>query len=165
MAAPKTLTATELGSVIGVSARRVQQLAKQGIFSKDGRSKYPLAASVKAYIDWKLKSEIERRDDATTADESVKIERARKLRLENEQTERSLVSMASAVGAVDAIVGPIRSELAGVPARVTNDVGKRRAIEDAINRVLQAIDRRLRKAGEALEAGRDPLQAGEEDDG
>jgi len=164
MAAPKTLTAVELGSVIGVSARRVQQLAAQGIFAKDGRSKYPLAASVKSYIDWKLKSEIERRDDATTADEAVKIERARKLRLENEQTERGLVPMASAVAAVDAIVGPLRSDLAGVPARVTDDVGERRAIEDAINKVLSGISDRLREAGEALRKGRDPLQTGDEDD-
>lgn len=164
MAAPKTMTAAELGSVIGVSARRVQQLAQQGIFEKDGRSKYPLAASVKSYIDHKLKSEIAKRDVVTTADEAVKIERARKLRLENEQTERSLVPMAAAVAAIDAIVGPVRSDLAGVPARVTDDVGERRAIEDAINTVLNGIADRLRKAGQALRSGRDPLQTGEEDD-
>ena len=165
MALPKTVSGAQLGSVLGLSARRVQQLGKQGVFRKSGRGQYTLAECVQGYIDWKLKSEIERRDDVTTADEQVKIERARKLRLENEQTERNLVPVSAAVAAIDVIVGPLKSDLSGVPARVTDDVAERRRIEDAINTVLTDIADRFGEACDALRSGRDPLSTDEEDDG
>jgi hypothetical protein len=45
-----TVTATEMGVVLGLTDRRVRQLAEEGVFDRVERGRYPLAASVQAYI-------------------------------------------------------------------------------------------------------------------
>lgn len=154
-----------LAQVLGVTERWVQQLEKQGVLTKTGRGRYDLAASVQAYIAFKVESEVARvTPEVTSPGERVKVERARKLQLENDERERRLVQMPDAVAALDAIVGPLRADLSGVPARVTDDVAERRRIEDAIDAALRGLADRFGKAGRALRAGRDPLAADDEDD-
>lgn len=154
-----------LAGVLGVTERWVQQLEKQGVLKKKGRSRYDLAASVQAYIKFKVESEVARAvPEQSNPGERVKAERARKLKLDNDEKERRLVQMPSAVAALDAIVGPLKADLAGVPARVTDDVALRRRIEDATDAVLRGLADRFAKAGRDLRAGRDPLSAGDEDD-
>lgn len=45
-----TLTASELGEVLNLTARRIRQYAEEGVFQRVGRNQYPLAANVQAYI-------------------------------------------------------------------------------------------------------------------
>lgn len=154
-----------LAGILGVSERWVQQLEKQGVLKKNGRSRYDLAASVQAYTKFKVESEVARAvPEESNPGERVKAERARKLKLDNDEKERRLVQMPSAVAALDAIVGPLKADLAGVSARVTDDVALRRRIEDATDAVLRGLADRFAKAGRDLRAGRDPLSAGDEDD-
>lgn len=154
-----------LAGVLGVTERWVQQLEKQGVLKKNGRSRYDLAASVQAYIKFKVESEVARVvPEDSSPGERVKVERARKLRLENDEKELRLVQTPDAIAALDAIVGPLKADLAGVPARVTDDVAERRRIEDAIDTVLRALANRFKEACRALRSGRDPLSAGDEDD-
>jgi phage terminase Nu1 subunit (DNA packaging protein) len=156
----------KLGDVLGVGERWVQQLEAQGVLRKSARGRYPLAASVQAYTKFKVDSEVARANpEETTPGERVKAERARKLKLENDERELHLVAMPSAVTALDVIVGPLKSGLAGVPARVTDDIALRRRIEDAIESVLWDLADRARKASVALRQGRDPYSAVEADDG
>lgn len=49
---PKTeVSPTELACVLGITARRIRQLAEDGLFEKSGAGKYNLSESVKAYIE------------------------------------------------------------------------------------------------------------------
>jgi len=154
-----------LAEVLGVTERWVQQLEKQGVLKKSGRGRYDLAASVQAYIKFKVESEVARAvPEESSPGERVKAERARKLKLENDEKEHRLVQTPDAVAALDAIVGPLRSDLAGVPARATDDVALRRRIEDAIDIVLRGLADRFKQAGAALRAGRDPLSSLDADD-
>lgn len=45
-----TVTARELGAVLGLTDRRVRQLAEGGAFPREGRGRYLLAACVQAYV-------------------------------------------------------------------------------------------------------------------
>lgn len=154
-----------LANVLGVTERWVQQLEKQGILKKTGRGRYDLAGSVQAYVAFKVESEVARAmPEESSPGERVKAERARKLKLENDEKELRLVQTPDAVAALDAVVGPLKADLAGVPARVTDNVAERRRIEDAIDTVLGGLSDRFKQAGAALRAGRDPLSSGEEDD-
>ncbi|WP_409560204.1 hypothetical protein [Hyphomicrobium sp. MC8b] len=160
------VSVTDLGKVLGVGERWVQQLDAQGILTKSARGRYPLAASVQAYTQFKVESEVARAiPEETSAGERVKAERARKLKLENDERELLLVAMPEALTALDVIVGPLKAGLAGVPARVTDDIAERRRIEDAIEVVLKDLAKRLEQAGDAMRQGRDPYSAVEAADG
>lgn len=155
-----------LGEVLGIGERWVQQLEAQGVLRKSARGRYPLATSVRAYTKFKVDSEVARAIlKETTPGERVKAERARKLKLENDERERQTVSMPDALIALDVIFGMIKAGFAGVPARVTDDVALRRRIEDGNEAVLRDLARRFRKASSAMREGRDPDAAVEEDDG
>lgn len=161
----ETVSVKVLANVLGITERWVQQLEKQGILEKVGRGRYNLAAAVQGYIAFKIESEVARAVPAETSPgELVKVERARKLRLENDERELRLVQTPDAVAALDAIVGPLMADLAGVPARATDDVALRRNVEDAIGSVLHGLADRFEKAGADLLAGRDPLSSADEDD-
>lgn len=161
----ETVSVRDLAKVLGVTERWVQQLEKQGVLVKVRRGQYNLAAAVQSYIAFKVESEVARAvPEETSPGERVKAERARKLKLENDEKELRLVQTPDAIAALDAIVGPLMTDLAGVPARVTDDVAMRRQIEDAIESVRRRLADRFEKAGADLLAGRDPLSADEEDD-
>jgi phage terminase Nu1 subunit (DNA packaging protein) len=160
------VSVSRLGEVLGIGERWVQQLEAQGVLRKSARGRYPLAASVQAYTQFKVDSEVSRANpEETTPGERVKIERARKLKLENDERERQTVLMPDALIALDVIFGMIKAGFAGVPARVTDDVALRRRIEDGNEAVLRDLARRFRKAASAMREGRDPDAAVEEDDG
>jgi transcriptional regulator with XRE-family HTH domain len=160
------VSVADLADYLGIGERWVQQLETQGVLSKSARGRYPLAASFQAYLKFKIDSEVARANpEETTPGERVKIERARKLKLENDERERQTVLMPDALIALDVIFGMIKAGFAGVPARVTDDVALRRRIEDGNEAVLRDLARRFRKAASAMREGRDPDAAVEEDDG
>ena len=156
------LTAAQMAELFGVSDRHVRRLEKQGVFKKTGRGKYNATASLEAYLEAKSETDIGDDLESVSAGEEVKIERARRLRLQNDELENNLISTVNAINAVDAVVGVLRAELAGVPARVSTDLTVRKEVEDAIDQVLASISRRCGKVGQDLAAGSDPLDADEE---
>jgi len=158
--AAQKLSSQELGVVLGLTERRVQQLEDNGVLQNvgTGRSKrFVLADAVQAML---LKYEMDaRQPDAGSSRERFELERARKLELANEENEKRLIPTEIAVAAVEHIVGMMRTDLAAVPARITEDVALRRRAQDAIDTVLGGLAKRLLKAGDAVREGRDPSDA------
>lgn len=161
---PKALVSSaELAEVLGVTERRVQQLEAESVFANvgKGRSKrFVLADAVQA---WKEKSEADARRDAmsaSTAREMFEAERARKFKIDNDLKANILVTVDDAMAAVDRIAGEIRTALAGIAPRLSNDPVERRRIDDQIDAILNDLADRLDQAGSALQEGRDPLAAG-----
>jgi hypothetical protein len=139
--------------LIMVGERRVQQLATGGWIKKP----YTVVGVVQGYI--RFLQDEQRKGSRGSKDDAVKDERARKLRNENDKDERITLRTDDAIAALDAIVGPIKSELAGVAPQVTDDIHERRRIEDAIDAVLDQVAKRFDKACADLLAGRDALEA------
>lgn len=160
---PETVNAKKLGEIMGIGERRVQILEKEKVFKKHGHGKYILAGAGKSYAEYIAKSEVGRREGGSVR-QDVEFERARKLRLENDQLENFLIGTQLAISAIDKIMGVLQSELAGLPAQASDDVSVRRKVENGVERILESITGRFEQAGEALAAGRDPFEAGEEDD-
>ncbi len=158
---PENVTTAALADLLSLTPRRVQQLVDEGVLVKVAHGKLALKSSVQGYLGWKLQSETR---PPTKSEDALDRERIRKLKLENDETERRLVGIDDAVAAVDAIAGPIPSELAGVAPRVSDDLAIRRKVEDEINAVCTEISKRLHKAGVDLREGRDALAAGAADD-
>jgi hypothetical protein len=152
--ADNTISVAVAARLIMVTERRVQQLAASKWIPKP----YTIVGTVQGYIRFL-------QDDAKKASRSAgkadaDHERARKLKLANDETEWLTVRIEDALAALDAIVGPIKSDLAGVPSRVTDDLVQRRRIEDTMDVVLAELAGRFRKACADLSTGRDPLGAG-----
>lgn len=74
-----------IARLLGLTERRLQQLAKDGIIQKSGRGRYPLAGSVRGYINY-LQSQIDGGKDFI----DYRIEKARRERASAEKTEFDL---------------------------------------------------------------------------
>lgn len=82
---PETpVSAGFVAGVLGITVRRVQQLAKEGLFEKVGRGRYPLGATVRAY-QRVLEGKVERLGGL-----DLTAERARRERAQAEKTEFDL---------------------------------------------------------------------------
>lgn len=158
----QTISSSQLGDVLGMTERRVQQLEAESVFENvgKGRSKrYRLADAVQALL---AKSQMDGKRAAETSSSSREMfeaERARKLKLENDQNEAMLLETPMALSAIDMIFGEVRTALAGISARYSEDVAERRRLDDVIDTALADLTDRLGKAGAALAAGRDPFAA------
>lgn len=154
----KEITATVIARLLMLSERRVQQLAREKWIPRP----YTFPGAVQGYIRF---LQDEQRKTSRTADEAaVRRERARRLKLANDQDERLLVPIDDVMAFADAVFGPVKSDLAGIPARFTDDIRERRRLENLMDDVLGELSRRFRQAGDDLSAGRDALGAVGEDD-
>lgn len=153
------VSAKRLGGILGVGERWVRQLENQGYIVKTSYGKYALDASVQGYIRFIRESEVKTAVDAATSREQFEAERARKLKLENDTRESFLIETPEVLAAIDHIFGQVRTALAAIAPRITEDVSARRKIDDAIDNVLTALADRLEQAVAALQKGSDPLAA------
>ncbi len=153
------VSAAALGAVLGVTERWVRELTKQGVLRRSGRGRYPLGASVRAHLAHRLETEVGGAIRKNDPKQDFERERARKFKLQNDREEGLLVPVEDASAALDQIVGVIKTDLAGIPARLTGDVAERRRIEGALDAVMHGLSERLTQAGDALREGGDPAQA------
>ena len=161
--AEKSVSGQALGDIVGVSARRVNQLVKEKWIPKSARNTVSLKEGVQGYIAF-LEDRHEK-DRPTATDEELRAERARKLRLENDRTEGKIMETDAAFDAIDKICATIRIGLAALPARVTRELALRRKIEDEVDRILTAVSAKLEDRGTLLAGGEDAETAEEDDYG
>ena len=155
------ISSAQLGALLGLTERRVQQLADEGIIANVGRGRskrYVLADAVQALLA-RAAEDAKSAPAAGTIREQFEAERARKLKLENDQAEALLIETPDAIAAIDGIFGEVRTALGGIAARFTSDLPERRRLENEIDIVLGDLASRLDKAGAALRKGGDPLDA------
>jgi phage terminase Nu1 subunit (DNA packaging protein) len=153
----------ELAEGLGITVQWLNKLVAAGVIVETGRGKADLWKSIAGYVKHQVDLKLEAAEPSKEAAD-FDFERARKLKLQNDETEDLLVPVAAARAAVDAAVGTFISEMHGIPSRITTDVALRGAWETEIDRVITGINARCRKAGDDLAAGRDPLADQAKDD-
>lgn len=161
--AEKVVSGQMLGIMLGLTTRRITQLVSEGWIRKSARNSITLKDGVQGYI--AFLEDRHNKTKASTTDDELRAERARKLRLENDHREGQLIEMEEALHSIDVGFGAVRVGLAAVPARVTRDLALRQTIEDEINRVLTAAAAELEKRAALLQAVDDPEAGAEDDDG
>lgn len=159
----KSVTSQALGKLLDLTPQRINQLAAEGWIRKSGRNAITLKDGIKGYL--AFLEDRQQKATASTTDDELRAERARKLRLENDHREGQLIEMEEAMLSIDIGFGAVRVGLAAVPARVTRDLALRQKIDDEINRVLAAAAAELEKRAAVLQAGEDPEAGAEDDDG
>jgi phage terminase Nu1 subunit (DNA packaging protein) len=114
----------------------VQQLAAEDVIprTKDG---FRLGEGVQAYTNW-LK-EAQKRTSPSVARDRVLAARAEQLEMANRERAHKLLDTEEAIAFLDEIIGTFRTELGGLPARLTRDLARRGEIEREVDRLCGRI--------------------------
>ncbi|ACI92706.1 hypothetical protein OCAR_5575 [Afipia carboxidovorans OM5] len=154
-----TVSAKVLGSMLGLSAMRVQQLVADGVMSREAKGKFPLVANVAAYVAW-LKDD-QRRSVKSAAASEFQQERAEEVRLRNADRKKVMIEQAQqeAIRVIDEIAGPLRSDLMAIPAQVTDDLALRRKIEERVDGAFGAASKRAFAAAKRVPTAGNALGA------
>ena len=115
------VTSKDLSNIFSLTLRRVQQLTAERVIEKDAKTgKYPLAASVQRYIDYKLNAEIGEKDV------DYFKERARHEKAKREKAEIVLKQIQGQVhdgSVVEAVMTEMitnaKSKLRGIPSKIS----------------------------------------------
>jgi phage terminase Nu1 subunit (DNA packaging protein) len=136
-----------------ISEERIRQLVKQGYVPKaEKRGFVQLVGAVQGYLRY-LKDD-ERRSAKSAADSRVRDARALEIELRIAERSRELISVEDALSDMAEFAGMVRSELAGLPARLTRVVAERQKVETEIDGILSRLSQRAAEKAEGLEAGR-----------
>ena len=143
-----------------ISEERIRQLVKQGYVPRSEKRGYvQLVGSVQGYLRY-LKDD-ERRSAKSAADSRVRDARALEIELRIAERTRDLIPIEDALTDMAELAGMVRSELAGLPARLTRIIDERQKIETEIDGVLSRLAERaaclMTSAGSR--ARREPLPA------
>lgn len=145
-----------------VSEERVRQLAKMGYVPKAARGKYPLVGLVQGYI--KFLKDDERRSSKSATATRMQDAKTAEIEMRIAEKRRELIPVEDHHAAIDIVIGKVRAEFSGLPARFTRDLQLRRKLEaevnDSFNRVADAVS----ASAEFVEKGGDlPAGAGGDD--
>ena len=134
------LTAEMAARLLMKSNERIRQLSREGWIPKHGtgaNTRYALVDVVQGYI--RFRDDAEKRATKTAAATRISDARAREIELRTAIREGRLIDLDEAIEAVEDLMGLLRSELSGLPARCTRDLQIRRTIETARNDILERI--------------------------
>ena len=136
-----------------ISDERIRQLTKQGYIPRAEKRGYvQLVGAVQGYLRY-LKDD-ERRSSKSAADSRVRDARALEIELRIAERSRDLIPLEDALADMAEFAAAVRSELAGLPARLTRIMDERQKIESEVDGVLTRLSERAAQKAAALEPGR-----------
>ena len=110
----------ELAQILGISDRRIQQLVNEKVLEREGRSRFHLARSVQAYMQYQIELIKERQSTGTLAEEQTRLAKAKadreELELEVRRGELIPVDVAGVVWGQ--VVASARTRLLSLPASI-----------------------------------------------
>lgn len=148
-----SISAEALGNLIGVTGRRVRQLAEEGKIPKaNAAGRYDAPTVVRHLLAEARSSRPESALDAARA-RALEVRTAgEEMRLKERRNE--LISVVVANEIIDRLAATVLAELIGLAPRVTRDQALRRRIDDEVDAARTRIGAALMREGEALASGR-----------
>jgi phage terminase Nu1 subunit (DNA packaging protein) len=135
------ISASDLGNILGISERRVRQLAAEGKIPKPTRGKFDAPACVKAIL------EAARSDRPESALEKARARaidaRARTQEMKIAREERELIPFDDAVEAMELKMGAVNTALTTLPARFTRNLEIREQLDDLVFTIREEISNKL----------------------
>lgn len=161
-ALPKTVSAAQLADLLGVSGRRVAQLAQEGAIPKNARGVYPLPDAVHAYVAYvKANPDGRPRKMQGLEAEKVRLTRAQAelAELKSAQARGDLLDAQAVHARWVSTVTALRAALLAVPARIAAQAGLDRAAAALLDAEMRAAMDQIATAGEE-----ESMSAAETDD-
>lgn len=152
-----TISGPVLADLLGISTRRVNQLAEARILPRSGNG-FEMRASVRAYLD-NLREEIR---PANLADAQARLTtaKARIAEIQRDRLEGELVAIADVAATVSAEYSVVRQRLLAIPSRLAPRVAgesDHREIHRAIEaEIVEALSELSGDAARRVELGRAP---------
>ncbi len=147
-----SLVATsELAGVLGLTARRVQQLSEDGTLEKEGRGKFKLGEAVQKYISFISKGEITANDKKiekikNIAEATLKESKAKVAKLEAEELEGNMHRSEDVEDVLEDLIFVMRNALNSLPGRIAPEVAQNTSpseCSEIIKKEVHAIMREL----------------------
>ncbi|MFT4131877.1 hypothetical protein [Labrys sp. (in: a-proteobacteria)] len=145
---PENVTGKELAALLGISARRVRQLATAGVIPHSGGKGFPLAECIQRLLDHSR----EGADTSPAARARARFAeaRARSEELRVAMQQRDLVPVDMVIAFISGVGGDIVQELNGLPRRISRDPGvmakAKVEIDAARSRIVERIEKALANA-------------------
>ena len=132
-------TAKQLASILDITDRRIQQLAKIGVIPRVARGRYPLYPSILGYIKYLRELSLEADAPSDIKDAKLRSERARAeiLELEAAQKASELIHKDHVTRVWTSITGLIKAKSLSLPTKVAADLFAARNI----NEIRAILDR------------------------
>jgi hypothetical protein len=141
-------------NLLMLSVRRLDQLVQEGWIVKHSAGKYLLTDVVQGYVRY-VRDEA-RRATKSAGENRVRDARAKEVEVRTATKLRQLIGIDDAIASMEGYAGMVRAEFAGMPARITRDLGLRRLWQ-------QEVDATFNRLADRLDAEADALRGGEAD--
>ena len=147
----QVITTTVACELLMLTEARLRALEGDGWIGRIGKNQWPLVATMQGYLRF-LRAD-GRRTNKSAAESRVRDARAREIEIRTAEHMRRLIQIDEALETVDAVCGAVRTELAGLPARITLDLLLRNKIEMELNGSLSRIADRFEQEADTLRKG------------
>ena len=153
-----TVTTTELASILGLTARRIQQMAQDGTITAESRGRFRLSTAAQQYMDFikeKQKMELTEEDlkvERKIREAEAKMKQAKAVRagLESDELTGKVHREEDVTAVMDEMVYEIRDALQALPGRLAVDIANAGTPEEAedvirkeIGKILKILKRHL----------------------
>jgi phage terminase Nu1 subunit (DNA packaging protein) len=152
---PAELCAKDMAQVCGVSLRRLNQLAVEGVVKRASRGWYQ-SDGIASFINYKA-SQAEARADRRAAVTPLRTERALSLRLKNNAAEAELMPTTEAIETIQEIASDLCKTLSSVKAPSDLPSPTRHKFSAELADIVTSIEKRTEKVLAALKTGKNPL--------
>lgn len=148
---PNNASAAAIGGLLGVTDRRIRQIASEAGIAAAAHNSWPVGPVVRAAI---AAAGRERENDAEReAKARLMSARARDVELRTAERERQLCPTDDAVNVVLRYVGSVVAKLNSMPAQITRDLQLRQQIEAVIDGFRNEMDAELAELAKIYEDG------------
>jgi hypothetical protein len=130
---------------------RLSQLEAAGWITRVAPGRWRLLDLVQGYVA-SLKDDTKRSSQTATLSR-VQEARAKEIEARTARDAGQTIAMSDALELVDVVVGGLKADLDGLPARFTRDMVERRKLEAEVNDVLTRCADRLDEEADDLNAG------------
>lgn len=154
--------AAQAAQMIMVTTQWLRQLAVQGYIPVAEKGRYPLVDVVQGYI--KFLKDDDRRSSKSATTSRMQDAKTAEIEMRLAEKRRELIPVDDAQAAIDVIVGKVRAEFSGLPARATRDMTLRRVLEAETNASLNRVADAVAASAEYFEKGGELPTGGGTDD-
>lgn len=137
------VTIAELAVVLGLTSRRVRQLAQDGIISAAEKGKYRLGDAVQAYIEFRAKEKAMTKEEVEklTAETSIKKAKAVIAVMEAKELQGKMHRSEDVQAITEDFIYTVRGILTALPGRLAVDVSAASTPADAAEIIRKEVYR------------------------